>query len=150
MKKLSKLCAVALLVVMALSLVACGTTYPKIKSAFENAGYTESKDVEEANKSFYSYTGTDGKDVVLTAHALVKDGGISTALILEFKATDDMIQYYKDNKMVRDAVKDVTEDEDAKAFYNALVEKGYANGNCMLVPLTVLYANEMKDIMKKA
>lgn len=149
MKKLSKLCAVALLVVMALSLVACGTTYPKIKSAFENAGYSESKTVESIYQDYLTYTGTDGNKVALQAHALVKVGE-GTALILEFKATDDMIQYYKDNKMVRDAVKDVTENEDAKAFYNMLVEKGYANGNCMLVPISVTSAQTMKDIMKNA
>lgn len=149
MKKLSKLCALALLVVMALSLVACGNTYPAIQKAFEDAGYEQSQTLEGINNDFLAYTDKDGNEVALQAHAFTGDG---TALILEFKATDDMIQYYKDNKMVRDAVKDIAENDDAKAFYNSLVEKGYANGNCMLVPITISASKvtKMTDIMKNA
>lgn len=149
MKKLSKLCALALLVVMAISLVACGTTYPAIKTAFENAGYEQSDTLEGLYKDYLKYTDKEGKDVALQAHAFKKTGE-GTALILEFKATDDMIQYYKDNKLVRDAVKDVTENDDAKAFYNMLVEKGYANGNCMLVPILPVNVTKMTEIMKNA
>lgn len=149
MKKLSKLCALALLVVMSLSLVACANTYPNIKKAFEKEGYKQSETVEGLARDFKSVTNKDGKEIAVTAHALVKNG--NTAFILEFKATDEMIDYYKNNEVVRNAVKDVTSDEDAQAFYNALKEKGYANGNCMLVPVSITgNTQEMRDIMKKA
>lgn len=150
MKKLSKICAIALTLVMALSLVACANTYPAIKKAFEAEGYKQSEMIEGITSDFKTITNNDGKEIAVTAHALVKDA--RTAFILEFKATDDMIDYYKNNKMVRDAVAAVANDEDAKSFYNSLVEAGFANGNCMLVPvgLTSDAITEMTTIMKNA
>ncbi len=149
MKKLSKICAIALTLVMALSLVACANTYPAIKKAFEAEGYKQSETIEELTSSFKAITNNDGKEIAVTAHAFVK--AAKTAFILEFKATDDMIDYYKNNKMVRDAVAAIANDEDAKSFYNSLVEAGFANGNCMLVPLSGGDAlTEMTTIMKNA
>lgn len=150
MKKLSKICAIALTLVMALSLVACANTYPAIKKAFEAEGYTQSEMVEGLTSDFKAITNNEGKEIAVTAHSLVK--GLKVAFILEFKATDDMIDYYKNNEIVRDAVAAVANDEDAKTFYNALVEKGYANGNCMLVPVGITgeALTEMTTIMKNA
>lgn len=146
MKRLTQIGALVLTVLLSLSMVACANTYPKIKKAFENEGYKQSEAVEGVTKDFKSYTNKDGKEVALTVHVLTKL--TSTAVILEFKATDEMIQFYNDNKAARDAVKDVTENEDAKAFYNQLKEKGYANGNCMLIPIGD--AKSMCEIMKNA
>ena len=50
--------------------------------------------------------------------------------------------------MIRDLVAGVTEDEDVNKMYNALVEKGYAKGNCLVVPMSILYASEITDIVK--
>ncbi len=154
MKKLSKICAIALLIVMSLSLVACVNTYPKVKKAFEDAGYTQSETVEAVTKDLLAATENEGKDIAVTMHVFLK-GGLVTgnkAIILEFKATDDMIDYYKNNEIVRDAVSAVINDEDAKSFYNSLVEAGYANGNCMLVPVGITgeALTEMTTIMKNA
>lgn len=155
MKKLNKICAIALLIVMSLSLVACVNTYPKIKSAFEDAGYKQSETVEAFTKDLLAATENEGKDIAVTMHVFLK-GGLVTgnkAIILEFKATDDMIDYYKNNEMVRDAVAAIANDEDAKSFYNSLVEAGYANGNCMFVPTlgsTSAAITEITTIMKNA
>lgn len=154
MKKLNKICAIALLIVMSLSLVACVNTYPKIKSAFEDAGYKQSETFEGYAKDFKSITNNENKEIAVTAHAFGKLDGLKPliAIILEFKATDDMIDYYKNNEIVRDAVSAVINDENAKSFYNSLVEAGYANGNCMLIPIGVTgdAITETTTIMKNA
>lgn len=148
MKRLTQIGALVLTVLLSLSMVACANTYPKIKKAFEKEGYKQSDTMEGVTSDFKSYTNQDGKEIALTVHVLAKDL-VNYAIILEFKATDEMLQFYKDNKAARDAVKDVTENEDAKAFYNQLKEKGYANGNCMLIPAGVNY-KDMLEIMKNA
>ncbi len=154
MKKLSKICALALLIVMSLSLVACVNTYPNVKKAFEAEGYKQSETVEGLTDDFKSVTNNEGKEIAVTVHVFLKGGLITgnKAVILEFKATDDMIDYYKNNEIVRDAVSAVLNDEDAKSFYNSLVEAGYANGNCMLVPVGITgdALTEMTTIMKNA
>lgn len=33
-------------------------------------------------------------------------------------------------------------------MYNALVNAGYANGNCLVVPASILYINEITNIVK--
>lgn len=155
MKKLSKICAIALTLVLALSLVACANTYPSIKKAFEAEGYKQSETAESILSDLKSFTNNEGKETALTVHALVKVEGLktSTAFIVEFKATDDMIDYYKNNEIVRDAVSATLNNEDAKSFYNSLVEAGFANGNCMLVPSPLSSSAavaEMTSIMKSA
>ena len=107
MKRLTQIGALVLTVLLSLSMVACANTYPKIKKAFEKEGYKQSETMEGVTKDFKSYTNKDGKEVALTGHVLTKL--TSTAVILEFKATDEMIQFYNANKAARDAVKDVTE-----------------------------------------
>lgn len=148
MKRLTKIGAIILTLILSLSMVACSNSYPKIKSAFEKANYTQSETAEALAKDFKTFTDSEGKEQALTFHVLVKNVA-NYAVILEFKATDDMIQYYKDNKSARDLIKDITENEDAKAFYNELKEHGYANGNCLLIPVGIDY-KEMLDIMKNA
>lgn len=154
MKKLSKICALALTLVLALSLVACANTYPSIKKAFEAEGYTQSETAEAVITDLTNATQGDAKNIAITPHVLIKGGLITgnKAVILEFKATDDMIDYYKNNEIVRDAVSAIANDEDAKTFYNSLVEAGYANGNCLLIPWGISgdAVTEMTTIMKNA
>lgn len=159
MKKMTKLMAILLIVVSALSLVACSSKYGALKSAFEKAGYTESEDVEYWNNKIATETKGEDGELVTNVHVFYKKVSGSTTisdlfksnviLVLEFKATDDMLEFYKESNTMQGAVKDLQENEDAKAFYNSLVEAGYAKGNCLVIPVG-LDTKSVCDIVKKA
>ena len=66
---------------------------------------------------------------------------------------EDMKKAYEDSNTMQGLIKDIQKNDDAKAFYDALVEAGYANGNCLVFPLSVLqseFIKEVKDIVKNA
>ena len=146
MKKLTKILSLILALAMAISLVACANSYGKIKRAFEKAGYEVIETEETAN--WEEWTSEYGCKV----HYFQKTEGIlkQPAIILEFKATDDMLDLYKNNEEVRVFLQDASNNEDAKEFYNSLVEKGYANGNCMVIPLSLTGYQSVLDIVKNA
>ena len=159
MKKMTKLMAILLVVVSALSLVAC-SKYGALKSTFEKNGYTESQDVESWNKRITAeIKGDEDKDMVTTVHVFYKKTDKDTTigdlltrnviLVLEFKATDDMLEFYNESATAQGAVKDIQKSEDAKAFYNALVEAGYANGNCLVLAIGLDTAS-VREMVKKA
>ena len=146
MKKLVKIISVLLIVVLSLSAVAC-STYGKLERAFTNAGYVvvENKEAEDMEN--------DEKGI--TAHYLEKKETISTlgVIILEFKATDDMIEYYNENEIIRDALEAILTDEDTQDLYQALVDAGFANGNCLVYPATlsaIVAINSVTEIVKNA
>ena len=148
MKKLVKIISVLLIVVLSLSAVAC-STYGKLEKAFTDAGYVvvENESAENIEK--------DNEEKGITAHYLEKKETISTlgVIILEFKATEDMIEYYNENEIVRDALEAILTDDDTQDLYQALVNAGFANGNCLVYPATlsaILAINSVTDIVKNA
>ncbi|MBQ7340377.1 MAG: hypothetical protein IJW43_05955 [Clostridia bacterium] len=146
MKKLVKIITVLLIVVLSLSAVAC-STYGKLEKAFTDAGYEVVENQEAENM--------EDEEKGITAHYLEKKETLSTigVIILEFKATDDMIEYYNENEIVRDALEAILTDEDTQDLYQALVDAGIANGNCLVYPATlsaVLAINSVTDIVKNA
>ncbi len=146
MKKLTKILSLILALAMAISLVACANSYGKIKRAFEKAGYEVVENETTAN--WEEWTSEYGCKV----HYFEKTEGSTppSAIVLEFKATDDMLDLYKNNEEVREFLQAASSNEDAKEFYNALVEKGYANGNCMVIPIAVFSYQSILDIVKNA
>lgn len=148
MKRFSKLIAMLLVVVSALSLAACSSKYGALKKAFEDKGYTESEQVETWAETIKNEIKGEDGEMVTNVHVLTKD--LTIVLVLEFKATDDMLEFYKESNTFQGAVKDLKENEDAKAFYNSLVEAGYANGNCLVFTTNPLKINEVTNIVKGA
>lgn len=147
MKKFSKLLAMLLIVVSAISLAACSSKYGALKSAFEKEGYTESEQVETWSETIKNELKGEDGEMVTNIHVLTK-GITDVVLVLEFKATDDMLEFYKESNTFQGAVKDITENEDAKAFYNTLVDAGYANGNCLVFSINWANKNEVTNIVK--
>ena len=143
MKKFSKILAVLLTVCLTITLAAC-SSYGKIEKAFKNAGYS----VVESDKT--QQWETSAEEYGVTAHYLEKKETITTlgVIILEFKATDDMLEFYENNEMVRDLLSGISQNEDAKDFYNGLVEVGFANGNCMIFPASVSSLIGLQSILE--
>ena len=147
MKNLSRVLALVLLVAaMATLLVSCNK-YPSLKKAFEKEGYKENTTLESVSEKIKEELEKD--ELTVNLHLLTKESnGITSVLIIEFKATEDMKKAYDDSNTIKGLVKDVSENEDAQAFAEALENAGYAKGNCLAVPLSVFYINEITNIVK--
>lgn len=145
MKKLSVIVSLLLVAILSLGMVGC-SSYSSLKKAFEKEGYTVSETVESLTKDIKA--AADKEDLGIETHVMVK-GLTEIAFILEFKATDDMKEFYDDNKVIRDAISGITSNEDAQEFYKSLEEKGFAKGNCLVIPIADV-AGEIPTIVKNA
>ncbi len=147
MKKTAKIVSIMLVVIMAvMTLVSC-SKYPSLKSAFEKKGYKENTQLEDVSEKIKKEL--EENNLVVTLHLLTKESnGITSVLIVEFQSTDKMQEAYKDSNTIQGLIKDIKSNDDANAFYDALVEAGYACGNCLAIPLSLLYVNEITTIVK--
>ncbi len=143
MKKLTKILTLVLVIALSLTMVAC-SSYKKVEKALVNIGYETIQQNDTADKM------KDESDVAVKMHLLSK--GISVVCVFEFKATDDMIEYYKDSNTMQGFMQDVKEDGSAKEFYDDLVEKGLAKGNCLVLCLSLnpFEAKTVADAIKNA
>ena len=148
MKKITKIVSLALVLVMALTMLAsCGSKYSAIEKAFIDACY-------ENNTTFTGIMNTIKEELAKDEYAVElhlltkKSNGITSAIIIEFKSTKELVEFYESSETVKGLVKDLSKNEDVNKMYNALVEAGYANGNCLVLPASVLYLNEITNIVK--
>lgn len=148
MKKLTKIVSLALVLVMALTVLAsCGSKYSAIEKAFVDAGY-------ENNTTFTGVMNTIKEELAKDEYAVElhlltkKSNGLTSAIVIEFKSTKELVEYYESSATVQGIVKDVSASEDVNKMYDALVNAGYAKGNCLVVPASVLYINEITSIVK--
>ena len=144
MKKFATLVSLVLVAILALGMTGC-SSYGSLKKAFEKEGYKESATAEALAKDIKDAAET--KEFVTNVHVL--SNGMKIVLITEFKSTENMKKFYDENKAVRTAISDITSNEDAKNFYNSLEEKGYAKGNCLVIPITA-NAKDVQEIVKNA
>lgn len=148
MKKLAKILSLVLVLAMAtLALVGC-SSYSSLKKAFEAKGYTENEKLEKVAESIKEELEKD--DLAVTLHLMTKENGLTSALIIEFNSTEDMKKAYDDSETIKGLVKDISSNEDVAAFQKAMEDAGYAKGNCLVVPLSILYINEITTIVKEA
>ena len=148
MKKITKIVSLALVLVMALTMLAsCGSKYSSIEKAFIDAGY-------ENNTTFTGVMNTIKEELAKDEYAVEihmltkKSNGLTSAIVIEFKSTKELVEYYESSATAQGLVKDVSENEDVKKMYNALVNAGYSNGNCLVLPASILYINEITNIVK--
>lgn len=147
MKKSVRILSLALVIVMvALMFTSCGSKYPALKKAFEEKGYTE-------NTSFTGISNTikaelEKDEYAVELYLLTKSNGISSVMIVEFKSTKDMVEAYEESATIQGLVTDISKNEDVNKVYNALVDAGYACGNCLCIPMSLLYVNEITNVVK--
>ena len=151
MKNLVKILILALTMLLCLSMVAC-SSYGRVEKALVNIGYEKIESDETAENM------KDESDVAVTAHLFsnletvpVKDilkAGV--VVVFEFKATEDMKEFYADSETMQGLVSDIKDDGTADEFYNALVEKGLANGNCLVICINPLAFNDVANAVKNA
>lgn len=152
-KLLMTITSIALLLTLSLSLVAC-SSYGKIEKALEEIGYAKiesSQEAEDIKKE---------SEVPVTMHVfsnkdslgLTEIAKLNIVIVMEFKSSDEMKEYYEDSNTLQGLVQDIEEDGSAKEFYDSLVEKGYANGNCLVISNTLskTSADAVKTAVKNA
>ena len=140
--------AVVLVTVLVVSLVSCTSKYGDIRAAFEKEGYSENQSLESTSKAIKEEL--EKKDFAVEIHLLTKSNKITSALVVEFKSTQEMVEAYESSATIRDLVKDIADSEDVNAVYNALKDAGYAKDNCLVIPLSLIYAKEITNIVKSA
>ncbi len=145
MKKISIIATLLLVLAMAMGLAAC-SSYGAVKKAFENEGYSESQSMEGFTADIKKALEKD--EISVNIHVMTKDI-VKIAMIIEFKSTQEMKDFYDNNEIVRTHVKNVTENEDVKAFQKSLEDAGYAKGNCLVLP-AITCISEVTAIVKKA
>ena len=146
MKKLTIVATLVMCVVMAMSFAACASSYGALKKAFENEGYSESQTMEGFTKDIQKALEKD--EISVNMHVFTKDL-VKIAMVIEFKSTEEMKKFYDNNEIVRDHVKNVTSNEDVKAFQKSMEDAGYAKGNCLVLP-AITCISEVTAIVKKA
>ena len=135
MKKTVKIVSMALLLVAVMVMLVSCSSFNKIKGNFEDAGYALVENNDEANTITAEL---EEGNISCTAHLFEKKGDLLTynALVLEFKSDEDLNKALSESETLKGLVKDL---QDSKLV----------NGNCLLVPLSLLKAEEMIDIFKK-
>lgn len=147
MKKLVQIMSLVLLVAFAVTCLASCNKYPALKKAFEKEGYKENETLENTATKIKEEMEKD--ELVVNIHMLTKESnGLTSVLIVEFKSTEDMKKAYDDSATIQGLVKDISSNEDVQSFAEALENAGYAKGNCLAIPLSLLYVNEITNIVK--
>ncbi len=139
------LCCLLLATMM---LTSCSSKYSAIQKAFEDKGYEENTELDTITKGIKEEIEKD--DLAVELHLLTNKTATipHSVLIVEFKTTEDMVKLYQDSETVKGLVKDIASNEDVQKTYELLEEAGYAKGNCLCIPLSIVYANEITNIVK--
>lgn len=152
MNKFAKiLTSILLVVVLALTLTGC-SSYGKVEKALKNIGYTAIESSDDADKI------KGESEIAVTVHALTNKDSLSitevakinVVVVLEFKETKEMKDFYEDSDTLKGLVKDIKDDGTAEDFYNKLVEKGFAKGNCLIISINPIATSDVCDAIKNA
>ena len=147
MKKFVKLTALLVAVLaMTFVLTACGSSFKKVEKALEGIGYEKIESTSAANEY------TQDTDVAVDATCFKKIDGINTnmVIVLEFKATEDMKEFYADSDAFRGLIKDIKDDGTAEEFHSELEKAGLAKGNCLVFSVNPMEYNAVTNAIKNA
>ncbi|MBQ9121432.1 MAG: hypothetical protein IJY12_03600 [Clostridia bacterium] len=130
MKKLTRILALALLMVTVLSLVAC-SSYSAILKNFTDAGYEE-VEIDEDSTAKTLTANLENGDLSCTVHLLKVKGTFLShyAMILEFSSDKEL-------------TKAISEDDNVMSLISAFQESQIVRDNCLLIPLSITEASSM-------
>ena len=118
-RKVTLLTILLLTLSMLFALTAC-SSYGSIKKAYEDAGYTESEEIQKYQDLILQEIGEDNEDYenFCTVHVFVKTLGV--AVILEFHSTKKLEELAESSATF-------------KGFYEDCQKSDLVKGNCILV-----------------
>ena len=148
MKKLLKLSTLLLTLVLLFNFAAC-SSFGKVEKALKDIGY---KVVDTEENALSKDAKNDER--VANVHVLSNKDSLSleniakltVVVVFEFKATDELVDYFKDNDTLKGLVKDIKEDGTVDEIYAALKEVGLVHKNCIVAPLGLDMDNVLKTI----
>ena len=147
MKKFFKVTALLIATLaLCMFLTACSSSFKKVEKALEDISYEKIESTSAANEY------TNGTDVAVDATCFKKVDGLKTniVIVLEFEATDDMKEFYKDSDAFRGLVKDIKDEGTAEEFHTALENAGLAKGNCLVFSINPLEYSAVTSAIKNA
>ena len=143
MKKLLKLSTLLLTLVLLFNFAAC-SSFGKVKKALKDIGYevvgTEESDLAKDAKN---------DERVANVHVLYNNKTLTVVVVFEFRATDELVDYFKDNDTLKGLVKDIKEDGTVDEIYAALKETGLVYKNCIVAPIIGLDAGNVLKAIKE-
>ena len=131
---------------MTFVLTACGSSFKKVENALVDIGYEKIESTAQADKY------TSETDLAIDATCFKKIDGFNTnfVVVLEFKKTQDMQEFYADSATFRGLVADIKADGTAQEFHSALEQKGFAKGNCLVFSVNPLEFDAVTNAIKNA
>ena len=140
-KKLTVLLCTVLSAVLLFALCACGSTWGKIKSAYEKEGYTEIKVSEKLRAAIEEQTDEKLEESDATIHFMTKakindDDSDAEILLKAFLSPFTVVFEYKNVEAVQKAYKEELSEEEQKEFdklWEEYQKSDSVNGNCILL-----------------
>ena len=138
MKKIIKL--TALFLVLTISLFATGCfSYDRLEKAFLENGFVVMTDIEEDGKLLKDDLSQDVREIEV--YGFKKTEGLLglesvVAVVFEFKSVKELTEAVKQSEVLRLFIDELEQDEELDDIYEELIEDGYANGKCLVVPIT--------------
>ncbi|MBQ2715038.1 MAG: hypothetical protein IJF76_05370 [Clostridia bacterium] len=141
-----KIVFVTLIVILALSLCACGETkIESVKSAFESAGFTllEMSEGEEIHEELL-----DGYDVDVYVYTK-GSGEFKSVSIVAFSSVDKLKDALSDEEILAQ-IGAITGGMDLNKAYDTAVKNGRINGECLLIVNVPPLTQTHKDFIQNA
>ena len=145
MKKILKLLALSVLTfVICFSSIAC-SSYSKLEKTIKNLGYEKARATDIVKEE-------ENDAAVNVKIHVFKKGLIAKVWIVEFNDIEDIKTFVLESDTAQMWIENINEDGTDKEYYNKLVDAGYANGNCLVIPLSIDVNEcvEVKNAVKKA
>ncbi len=155
-KLLSVTLVLAMVLSLTLSLVGClggGDKYNAIRAAYEEEKWYENKG-GWMYLEMYSTLLPNARQQIETSGVKVcfyQDGGAQVAMIVGFDSEEDLKNAFNGDSIYSEVMTLFMSDAEHTSFddvYQAAVDKGYVNGNCLLIP--VAYSDRVVEIFKNA
>ena len=140
MKKLLKLTALSLVFALVFSLAGC-STFNKVQKALEDMGYAIVESDSDAQASSVKENAEEDERVT-NVHVFTNKDSLTglenmyrtTVIVLEFKKTDDLVEYLKEDSVASAILQEILEEGTVQEIYATLEAEGLACGNCFIFP----------------
>lgn len=141
MKKFTAILSLVLSAALLFALCACGSTWGKVKSAYEKEGYSELKISEKLRAAIEEKTDEKLEDSDATLHFMTKakindDDSDAEVLVKAFLSPFAIVWEYKNVEAVQKAYKEDLNEEQQKDFdklWEEYQKSDSVNGNCVLI-----------------
>ncbi len=143
MKKLLRILVLMVALVCLSNLFACSTAYGNVEKALTDNGYKVVERTSDCAKM------ESESEIEVKGHCFYSDDDVTYVVVYEFNKTDDMKSFIQDSQTAQGFIEGVKTDGTPQEVYNSLEQKGYANGNCLVVPIG-LNTSHALEITKKA